>query len=86
MQTSYIVSRTDLLYPDLWVVDGLGASLGMADFVTVPIYWFNLHWEPNEKSAKTFRTMVGGQGLVVGVGAAPGGRPVLGGYVVPQPR
>lgn len=55
-QLNHLVSQTANLYPNLWVAPGSGAAVGLpADFVTVPVYWMRMWWEPTDDIALIMR-------------------------------
>ncbi|PRW44956.1 croquemort-like mating [Chlorella sorokiniana] len=60
-QFNHLVQQTDELYPSLWVAPGsaasqLGGAMGMdADFVTVPLGYVLLSWEPTDTAALVLR-------------------------------
>jgi len=57
-QISHIVSKTPVMYPDLWTVSGSAESLGMPeDFIMVPVYWVKMWWEPRDGDALLLRAM-----------------------------
>lgn len=60
-QVNHLVSRTAHLYPTLTVVPGTGAPVGLDDYITVPIFWVKLWWEPTEKDAKMIIGLSQGQ-------------------------
>ena len=52
------MSATTNLYPNLWVAQGSGAAVGLpADFVTVPVFWVRMWWEPTDSTAMLIRIL-----------------------------
>jgi len=57
-QVNHLVSKSANLYPDVWTVPGSGAGVGLAsDFVTVPVFWARMWWEPSDSAAMLIRIM-----------------------------
>lgn len=57
-QLNHLVSKTPLIYPTIWTVDGSGASVGLTDdFITVPVFWIRMWWEPKDSDAMLLRAM-----------------------------
>ena len=57
-QLNHVVSRTPIMYPDIFVVSINGsASSSAQDSITVPIYWVRMSWEPKDADAYLLRAM-----------------------------
>ena len=58
-QVNHIVTRTPNLYPALWVAPGSAAVSGFPqDFVTVPVYWIRMWWQPTDSLSSLIRIFV----------------------------
>jgi CD36 family len=58
-QVNHLVSATPNLYPNLWVAPGTAAATGMAnDFVTVPVFWVRMWWQPTDSAALLIRGII----------------------------
>lgn len=57
-QLNHRVSRTSIMYPDLWVANGSSINTGYtSDFVSIPIFWIKMTWEPKTADAYLLRAM-----------------------------
>ena len=57
-QLNHLVSRTSVMYPSLWVLDNSSIHTGYEyDFVTVPVFWVRMSWEPKDSDAYLLRAM-----------------------------
>jgi len=57
-QLNHVVSRTPIMYPDIFVVSSNGsASSNASDAITVPIFWVRMGWEPKDADAYLLRAM-----------------------------
>lgn len=57
-QLNHLVSRTPIMYPNLWVLENSSIHTGYDDdFVTVPIFWVRMSWEPKDTDAYLLRAM-----------------------------
>lgn len=58
-QVNHLVSATPNLYPNLWVAPGTAAATGLAsDFVTVPVFWAKMWWQPTDSAALLLRGII----------------------------
>ena len=60
-QLNHVVSRTPIVYPNVWVVNGSDSSensgMSAGNSITVPIYWVRMSWEPTDADAYLLRAM-----------------------------
>ena len=57
-QLNHLVSRTQVMYPSIWVANGSSVEIGYPqDFVTVPVFWVRMSWEPKTADAYLLRAM-----------------------------
>jgi hypothetical protein len=64
-QVNHLVSATPNLYPNLWVAPGTAAATGMAsDFVTVPVFWVRMWWQPSDSAALLIRIIIAAEGVL----------------------
>jgi hypothetical protein len=57
-QLNHLVSRTQVMYPSIWVLNGSSVEIGYPqDFVTVPVFWVRMSWEPKTADAYLLRAM-----------------------------
>jgi hypothetical protein len=64
-QVNHLVSATPNLYPNLWVAPGTAAATGLvSDFVTVPVFWVRMWWEPTDSAALLIRGIIAAEGVL----------------------
>lgn len=57
-QLNHLVSRTPVMYPNLWVLENSSVHTGYdQDFATVPVFWVRMSWEPKDSDAYLLRAM-----------------------------
>lgn len=57
-QVNHLVTKTSLLYPTLWTVNGSSETTGMQmDIVAVPVFWIRMWWEPKDADAFLLRSI-----------------------------
>jgi len=64
-QVNHLVSATPNRYPNLWVASGTAAATGLAsDFVTVPVFWAKMWWQPTDSAALLLRGMTAAEDIL----------------------